>query len=240
MAGAWSLRSAGARGPRTAAPLRRLSRRNWIPARSATRPMRPSRASISRTRWPLPRPPMAGLHDIARIVARRWVTSAVRAPMRAAAAAASQPACPPPTTMTSKLSIKGSPPPEIGGAGGRVKPSGQTDVSRDTFRSRSLSAGLALELIDALRRLRLLEVRLEGPWVLRLFRQRLEVGRLCTGHRLMPGDPVVRVLEPVRAPVRALLWVLGLWIGALRRVPCLGHDTFRSRNVPTQGTHAAA
>ena len=32
---------------------------------------------------------------------RRWVTSAVLAPMRAAAAAASQPAWPPPTTMTS-------------------------------------------------------------------------------------------------------------------------------------------
>jgi hypothetical protein len=73
------------------------------------------------------------LHDIAPIVATRCVTSAVRAPMRAAAAAASQPACPPPTTITSKLSIKGSPAPEIGGAGSRVKPSGQADVSRETF-----------------------------------------------------------------------------------------------------------
>ena len=36
------------------------------------------------------------------MVAKRWVTSAVRAPMRAAAAAASQPAWPPPTTITSK------------------------------------------------------------------------------------------------------------------------------------------
>src|SRR5262245_53119099 len=44
---------------------------------------------------------MAGLQDIAPIVANRWVTSAVWAPMRAAAAAASQPAWPPPTTMTS-------------------------------------------------------------------------------------------------------------------------------------------
>src|SRR5690606_22228093 len=44
---------------------------------------------------------MAGLHDIAPIVSRRWVTKAVRAPIRAAAAAASHPACPPPTTMTS-------------------------------------------------------------------------------------------------------------------------------------------
>ena len=34
---------------------------------SATRPITPSRASISRTRWPLPSPPIAGLHDIAPI-----------------------------------------------------------------------------------------------------------------------------------------------------------------------------
>ena len=45
-------------------------------------------ASISRTRWPLPRPPMAGLHDIAPTVAKRWVTRAVLAPIRAAALAA--------------------------------------------------------------------------------------------------------------------------------------------------------
>src|SRR5262249_2130770 len=64
---------------------------------------RPSSASISRTRWPLPKPPIAGLQDIAPIVANRWVISAVRAPMRAAAAAASQPACPPPITMTSNF-----------------------------------------------------------------------------------------------------------------------------------------
>ena len=48
---------------------------------------------------------MAGLHDIAPMVAKRCVTSAVAAPMRAAAAAASQPAWPPPITMTSKLRI---------------------------------------------------------------------------------------------------------------------------------------
>src|SRR5215475_13621506 len=72
-----------------------------MPPRSATRPIKPSSASISRTRWPLPRPPIAGLHDIAPMVAKRWVTSATLAPMRAAAAAASQPAWPPPTTMTS-------------------------------------------------------------------------------------------------------------------------------------------
>src|SRR5262245_10789141 len=94
-------RSAWVRGPRTAGPLRRLRTRNWMPPRSAVRPIRPSKASISRTRWPLPRPPTAGLHDIAPMVAKRWVTSAALAPIRAAAAAASQPAWPPPTTITS-------------------------------------------------------------------------------------------------------------------------------------------
>ena len=74
---------------------------NWIPARSAHRPISPSRASISRTRCPLPSPPIAGLQDISPIVAARWVTRAVLAPRRAEAAAASVPAWPPPTTMTS-------------------------------------------------------------------------------------------------------------------------------------------
>src|ERR1700722_6618116 len=97
----YSLRSAWARGPRTAGPLLRLSKRNWMAARSIARPITPSSASISRTRWPLASPPIAGLHDISPIVSRRWVTSAVRAPSRAAAAAASQPAWPPPTTTTS-------------------------------------------------------------------------------------------------------------------------------------------
>ena len=72
-----------------------------MPARSIARPMTPSSASISRTRWPLASPPIAGLHDISPIVARLWVSSAVRAPSRAAAAAASHPACPPPITTTS-------------------------------------------------------------------------------------------------------------------------------------------
>ena len=49
---------------------------------------------------------MAGLQDITPIVARLCVTSAVRAPSRAAAAAASQPAWPPPTTITSKDALK--------------------------------------------------------------------------------------------------------------------------------------
>ena len=47
---------------------------------------------------------MAGLQDIAPMVAKRWVTRAVLAPIRAAALAASQPAWPPPMTMTSKES----------------------------------------------------------------------------------------------------------------------------------------
>ena len=38
------------------------------------------------------------------MVAKRWVTKAVFAPIRAAALAASQPAWPPPMTMTSKES----------------------------------------------------------------------------------------------------------------------------------------
>jgi hypothetical protein len=70
-------------------------------ARSATRPMIPSSASTSRTRWPLPRPPMAGLQDITPTEASLSVRSAVLAPARAAAWAASQPAWPPPTTTTS-------------------------------------------------------------------------------------------------------------------------------------------
>src|SRR3984893_2249022 len=74
-----------------------------MPALSATRPMSPSRASISRTRWPLPSPPMAGLQDIVPIVAKESVTSAVLAPLRADTAADSQPAWPPPTTITSKV-----------------------------------------------------------------------------------------------------------------------------------------
>ncbi len=52
---------------------------------------------------------MAGLQDMAPIVARLWVTSAVRAPVRAAAAAASQPAWPPPITTTSKEWDMGAP-----------------------------------------------------------------------------------------------------------------------------------
>ena len=54
----------GRAGPAPPAPCVRLSTRNWMPAASMARPMTPSSASISRTSWPLPRPPIAGLHDI--------------------------------------------------------------------------------------------------------------------------------------------------------------------------------
>ena len=101
IASRYSRRSICARGPCTAGPLRRFSRRNWIPARSAIRPITPSSASISRTRWPLPRPPIAGLQDIAPSVSHAQRHQRGRAPMRAAAAAASAPAWPPPITMTS-------------------------------------------------------------------------------------------------------------------------------------------
>ena len=76
-----------------------------MPARSAARAIAPPSASISRTRWPLPMPPIAGLQLICPTVSRLWVSSSVRAPMRAAASAASVPAWPPPTTMTSKCSM---------------------------------------------------------------------------------------------------------------------------------------
>jgi hypothetical protein len=72
-----------------------------MPARSAARAIAPPSASISRTRCPLPMPPMAGLQLIAPSCSMLCVSSSVRAPMRAAASAASVPAWPPPTTMTS-------------------------------------------------------------------------------------------------------------------------------------------
>src|SRR5439155_25574431 len=59
-------------------------------------------ASISRTRWPLARPPIAGLQDMRATARRSSVTMAVAHPMRAEASAASQPACPAPMTTTSK------------------------------------------------------------------------------------------------------------------------------------------
>src|SRR5690606_31656778 len=62
-------------------------------------------ASISRTIWPLPTPPMAGLQLIWAITPMFMVMSSTELPMLAAAAAASQPAWPPPTTMMSYSSI---------------------------------------------------------------------------------------------------------------------------------------
>ena len=69
--------------------------------RRRARPIAPPSASTSRTSCPLPSPPIAGLQLISPILSSRSVTSAVRAPRRAAASAASIPACPPPTTRTS-------------------------------------------------------------------------------------------------------------------------------------------
>ena len=57
----------GARPPHRR-PLAAVEHANWMPARSIARPMIPSSASISRTRCPLPSPPIAGLHDISPIV----------------------------------------------------------------------------------------------------------------------------------------------------------------------------
>src|SRR5207237_8398873 len=59
------------------------------------------RASISRAKWPLAKPPMAGLQDIWPIVSRLMLKSRVWHPMRAADKAASTPAWPAPTTKTS-------------------------------------------------------------------------------------------------------------------------------------------
>ena len=94
-----------ARGLQTAGPREVLRRRNWMPTESATSPMMPPRASISRTRWPLAMPPMAGLQDIWAMRSRFRVKSAVRRPIRAEATAASQPACPAPTMTTSYCSV---------------------------------------------------------------------------------------------------------------------------------------
>ena len=67
---------------------------------SVALPISPPKASISRTKWPLASPPMAGLHDICAIVSRFIVKRSVRQPSRAEASAASTPAWPAPTTMT--------------------------------------------------------------------------------------------------------------------------------------------
>ena len=94
-------RSACARGPQTAGPLPVLSIRYCTPASSIARPICPPSASISRTRWPFARPPIAGLHDMRPTLSQSSVIIAVARPLRAAASAASIPACPAPTTTTS-------------------------------------------------------------------------------------------------------------------------------------------
>ncbi len=71
------------------------------------RAISPPSASISRTRWPLPGPPMLGLQGIWAMRSRFIVSRSVLAPILAAARAASQPACPAPTTITS-YSIRAS------------------------------------------------------------------------------------------------------------------------------------
>ena len=90
-----------ARGLHMAGPFERFSMRNWIVERSVMIPMRPPKASISRTICPFATPPTAGLHDICANLVMSIVTNSVWQPMVAAAAAASHPACPPPTTMIS-------------------------------------------------------------------------------------------------------------------------------------------
>src|SRR5690349_369289 len=68
--------------------------------------MAPPNASTSFTKWPLPMPPIEGLHDICPSVSRFWESSSVFLPVRAEASAASVPAWPPPITITSKFSVK--------------------------------------------------------------------------------------------------------------------------------------
>src|ERR1039457_55088 len=91
----------GQRSPRTAVPREPFSTLNWIAVRSATSPIAPPSASISRTTCPFARPPTAGLQLMRPIVARSRVRRSVFFPRRAEASAASQPAWPPPTTTTS-------------------------------------------------------------------------------------------------------------------------------------------
>ena len=79
----------------------RFSIRYWMQALSAARAISPPSASSSRTRWPLPVPPMAGLQGIFPTASRLTVRQTVFMPIRAAARAASMPACPAPMTATS-------------------------------------------------------------------------------------------------------------------------------------------
>ena len=94
-------RSAWARREWTAGPLPRFSIRYWMQALSAARPISPPSASISRTRCPLPVPPMAGLQGMLPTASRLMVKRMVCSPSRAAASAASMPAWPAPMTAIS-------------------------------------------------------------------------------------------------------------------------------------------
>ena len=64
-------------------------------------PINPPSASISLIRWPLPSPPMAGLHERVPISPISNVTIAALIPSLEAIVTASTPACPAPTTITS-------------------------------------------------------------------------------------------------------------------------------------------
>lgn len=66
----------------------------------ATFPIKPSKASTSRTKVPFPTPPIEGLHESSPTVSNFCVRSTVLAPVLAAPAAASHPAWPPPMTHT--------------------------------------------------------------------------------------------------------------------------------------------
>ena len=95
------LRSAWARRDQTAGPFRRFNSRYWMQHSSAALAISPPRASSSRTRWPLPVPPMAGLQGMLPTASRLMVKTMVSSPRRAAARAASMPACPAPMTAIS-------------------------------------------------------------------------------------------------------------------------------------------
>ena len=90
---------------------------------------------------------------------------------------------------------------------GRVKP------GHDNKGGRGLAARLLLQLVDALRGLGLGQFRIIGVRIMRLLGERLEVGRLRARHRLVAGDPVVRVFLLVRIRI----WI-GLRVFDLRRV----------------------
>ena len=61
------------------------ARGTGCPVRSMIFAISPPRASISFTRWPLARPPMAGLQDMSAMLSRFMVSMSVEQPMRAEA-----------------------------------------------------------------------------------------------------------------------------------------------------------